>query len=181
MAAAIALLRKVGADVVGRRLHHRAHLPRRPAQARRADDLGAVLRFLIALEEVDEQVGRGRAAVDYKQIGRLRGGEHAIDLAAMFKVDERRFRMETLQCRVLVVAVDRATGDAAIFQILHEVGGEEALSDSAFAVDDEVDLFVHVKVRWFRGCEDRRRVDRECVGVPMEAVKMTIVQAMTVR
>ena len=36
---------------------------------------------------------------------------------------------------------------AAIFQILHEVRGEEALSDSAFAVDDEVDLFVHVKVR----------------------------------
>ncbi len=30
---------------------------------------------------------------------------------------------------------------SAIFEILHEIRGEEALPDSAFAVDDEVDLF----------------------------------------
>ena len=65
----------------------------------------------------------------------------------MFEVDEFRLWVETLQRRVLVIAVDRAMSDPAIFQILHEVRGEEALSDSAFAVDDEVDLFVHVMVR----------------------------------
>jgi hypothetical protein len=37
--------------------------------------------------------------------------------------------------------------DAAIFQILNKVRSEEALSDSAFAVDDEVYLFVHLNVR----------------------------------
>ena len=42
---------------------------------------------------------------------------------------------------------DRAVSDAAIFQILDEVRGEEARSDSALAVNDGVDLFVHVKVR----------------------------------
>ena len=42
-----------------------------------------------------------------------------------------------------MVTVDCAVSDAAIFQILNEVDGEEAFSDSAFAVDDEVDLFVH--------------------------------------
>jgi hypothetical protein len=54
---------------------------------------------------------------------------------------------EALENGVLVVAVDRAMSDAAISQILNEVRGEEALSDAAFAVDDEVDLFVHRKVR----------------------------------
>ena len=46
-----------------------------------------------------------------------------------------------------MVAVDRAMSDAAISQIPNEVRGEEAFSDAAFAVDDEVDLFVHKKVR----------------------------------
>ena len=64
----------------------------------------------------------------------------------MFEVDEFRLWVEALQRRVLVIAVDRAMSDPAIFQILHEVRGEEALSDSAFAVDDEVDLFVHMVV-----------------------------------
>ena len=99
------------------------------------------------VEEVDEQISRGRAAVDYKQIGSLRGREHAIDLAPVFKINELRLRMESLQRRVLVVAVDHATGDAAIFEILNEVRGEEAFSDAAFAVDDEIDLFVHKKLR----------------------------------
>ena len=49
--------------------------------------------------------------------------------------------------RTFVVAVDGAVSDAAIFQILDEVRGEEALSDSPFAVDDEVDLFAHMVVR----------------------------------
>ena len=54
---------------------------------------------------------------------------------------------EALENGVLVVAVDRSMSDAAIFQILNEVRGEEALSDAALAVDDQVDLFAHRKVR----------------------------------
>jgi len=46
-----------------------------------------------------------------------------------------------------MIAIDCAVSDAVIFQILNEVRGEEALSDSAFAVDDEVDLFVHKELR----------------------------------
>jgi hypothetical protein len=42
-----------------------------------------------------------------------------------------------LQCRIFAVAVDRAMIDAAIFEILDEIRGDEALADSAFAVDDE--------------------------------------------
>jgi hypothetical protein len=46
-----------------------------------------------------------------------------------------------------VIAVDRAVGHTAIFQILDKIRGEEALSDAAFAVDDEIDLFLQTKVR----------------------------------
>jgi len=99
------------------------------------------------IEEVDEQIGRGRTAVDHEQIGIFSSREHAVDLAPVLEIDELRLRMETLQRRVLVIAVDRAVSDAAIFQILNKVDGEEALSDSAFAVDDEVDLFVHKALR----------------------------------
>jgi len=55
--------------------------------------------------------------------------------------------VEALERRVFVVTVDRAMSEAAIFEILNEVRSEEAFSDAAFAVDDEVDLFVHKKVR----------------------------------
>ena len=55
--------------------------------------------------------------------------------------------MEALERRIFVIGVDCAIADAAIFKRLNKVPGEEALSDSAFAVNDEVDLFVHVKVR----------------------------------
>ena len=58
----------------------------------------------------------------------------------------------------LVVTVDRAMGDAAIFEILNEVRGEEAFSDAAFAVNDEVDLFVHIDSGWLeaaRVCDAR--------------------------
>ena len=99
------------------------------------------------IEEVDEQIGRGRAAVNHEEIGGLRSHEHAVDLAAVLEIDELRLWVEALERRVFVVAVDRAMGDAAISKILNEVRGEEALSDSAFAVDDEVDLFVHKKMR----------------------------------
>jgi hypothetical protein len=37
--------------------------------------------------------------------------------------------------------------DAAILQVLDEVCGEEALPDSTFTVDDEVDLFGHRELR----------------------------------
>ena len=37
--------------------------------------------------------------------------------------------------------------DAAIFQILNKVRGEEVPSDAAFTVDDHVDLFAHRKLR----------------------------------
>ena len=50
----------------------------------------------------------------------------------------------------VLAAVDRGPmwlRSSDILQILNEVDGEEALSDSAFAVNHEVDLFVHVKVR----------------------------------
>ena len=65
----------------------------------------------------------------------------------MFQVDEFRIRVEPLERRVLVIGIDRAVSDPTIFQILDEVRGDEALSDSAFAVNNEVDLFVYVTAR----------------------------------
>ena len=62
--------------------------------------------------------------------------------------------MEALERGVLVIAVNGAMIDAAIFELLDEIGGEEALADSAFAVDDEVDLFGHGS----RGCSEVARI-----------------------
>ncbi len=99
------------------------------------------------IKEVDEQISRCRAAIDYEQIGRFCRSEDAVDFAAVFEVDELGFWMESLQCRILVIAVDRAMFDTAIFEILDEIRSEEALSDTAFAVDNEIDLFVHTEMR----------------------------------
>lgn len=122
------------------------------------------------IEEVDEQVGRSRAAVDHQQVACLRGREHRVDLAAILEINEVCFWVKPLQRRVLMVAIDRAVNVAAIVEILHEVRGEEALPDSAFAVDDEVDLFAHWSVRdqRLRGSAMRGpRVRGRSGGVPL--------------
>jgi hypothetical protein len=51
--------------------------------------------------------------------------------------------VKTLERRVLVVGIEGAMFDLVIFEILDEVRREEALSDAAFAVNDDVDLFGH--------------------------------------
>ena len=90
---------------------------------------------------------RGGAYAEYAiaAINEVAHLPYTIDFATVFEIDELCFGVETLKRRVLVVAVDRAMGDAAVLEILNEVRGEEALSDAAFTVDDEVDLFVHTK------------------------------------
>ena len=50
--------------------------------------------------------------------------------------------------------------DAAIFEILNEIRCEEALADSAFAVDDEVDLFGHGS----RACSEVARIGNAWAG-----------------
>src|SRR5581483_82538 len=97
------------------------------------------------IKEVDEQIRRSRPTIDYEQIKGFCSSEHAVDFAAVFEIDELGFWMESLQCRILVIAVDRAMFDAAIFEILDEIRSEEALPHAAFAVDNEIDLFVHTK------------------------------------
>ena len=99
------------------------------------------------IKKGDEQVSRCGAAVDDEQVAAFRRGEHAIDFAAVFEIDELSFWMEALQRRILVVAVDGAMFDSAILQILDKIRCEETLSDAAFAVDDEIYLFVHTRER----------------------------------
>jgi len=66
-----------------------------------------------------------------------------------------------------MIAIDCAVSDAVIFQILNEVRGEEALSDSAFAVDDEINFCLLIST-WLdqrlrgsatRGARARNRSD----------------------
>jgi hypothetical protein len=42
------------------------------------------------IEVVEEQVSRGRTAIDDKEVAGFRGGEDAVDLTAVLKVDEVR-------------------------------------------------------------------------------------------
>jgi hypothetical protein len=78
--------------------------------------------------------GSAVAAVDNQQIHGLRLDRDPVDLAPLLEIDEVRIRLETLERGVLVVAVDGATGDAAILEIPDEVRSEEALADAAFAL-----------------------------------------------
>jgi hypothetical protein len=49
--------------------------------------------------------------------------------------------MKPLQRRVLVVAINRDVSDAPVLEELHEVDGEEAFADAAFAIEDKVETF----------------------------------------
>jgi hypothetical protein len=58
-------------------------------------------------------------------------------------VHELGVGVEAQQSRVLIVGVYGAMWHTAIFERLHDVHGEEALSDAAFSVEDEVQLPGH--------------------------------------
>lgn len=49
------------------------------------------------IEEVEEEIRRCRATVDHEQVLRLRCGEDAINLAAMFEIDEVCLRVKALR------------------------------------------------------------------------------------
>ena len=87
-----------------------------------------------------------RQSVD-QQIVRFRRLEEGIETAFVDQADELCFGMEALQCRVLVVGVEGTMRDFSVLQVLNKVGREKTLPDAALAVNNEVDLFAHVKVK----------------------------------
>ena len=52
--------------------------------------------------------------------------------------------METLQCRIFVVGVNGDVGDAVVFEILDKIDGKKTFADAALAIDDGVELFLHI-------------------------------------
>jgi len=57
--------------------------------------------------------------------------------------------METLQCRIFVVGINGDVGDGIIFEKLNEIDGEKTFADAALAVDDGVELFLHIWLKVF--------------------------------
>jgi hypothetical protein len=49
--------------------------------------------------------------------------------------------MEAVQRRIFVVTVNGNVLDALVFQVLDKIDGEEAFSNTAFAVKDEIETF----------------------------------------
>ncbi|MEP6672441.1 MAG: hypothetical protein ABJF10_24970 [Chthoniobacter sp.] len=58
-------------------------------------------------------------------------------------VYEFRVGVEAEQRGVFVVGIGGAMGQPAVFQRLDEVHGEEAFTDAALSVENEVELFGH--------------------------------------
>src|SRR5205814_8562932 len=79
----------------------------------------------------------------------VRRAEHRVERARICEVEKLGIRMEPLEGRVLVVAVESDVSNLMVFEVLDEVDGEEAFADSAFAIEDEVEAFVHVSL-WLR-------------------------------
>jgi hypothetical protein len=94
-------------------------------------------------EVTEKDVGGGRTAINNHQVARFEAGEQFVNLLQFPEVDEFGFPVKTLERRVLVVGIEGAMLDLVIFEILDKVRREEALSDAAFAVNDDVDLFGH--------------------------------------
>jgi hypothetical protein len=76
--------------------------------------------------------------------------------------------VEALERGVPVIAVNGVMIDAANFEILDKIRGEEALAD-AFAVNDEVNFVWSWKSCVFRGFADRQCEGRGCVNAPLRA------------
>ena len=76
-----------------------------------------------------------------------RGAEDRTEKFNVFAIWAGR-SVDALDCALFfAVAIDGATKAATISGSSDECRGEEAFSDAAFAVDDEVDLFVRRRLR----------------------------------
>src|SRR5262245_2773750 len=87
------------------------------------------------VEVIEKQIGRSGAAIDNNQVRLLHRSENAIEFAAIVEVEEKRFGMEPLQGRILVVAVDGDMGHAFVLEELDEIHSEETLTNASFAVE----------------------------------------------
>ncbi|HEY0793598.1 MAG TPA: hypothetical protein VGD78_21230 [Chthoniobacterales bacterium] len=87
-------------------------------------------------EVVEEKVRRSGSAIGDQRVCRFEQRKQSVGLARFLNVHELRVRVEAQQRRVLVVGVSGAMGQPAVFQRLHEVDGEEAPTDAAFAVEN---------------------------------------------
>src|ERR1019366_4622814 len=92
---------------------------------------------------IEEDVGRGRAAIHDDQICFVQHGENRINVRRVGDVEKPSFWMETLQRRVFVVGINGDVGDAVVFEELDKIDGEETFADAALAVDDGIELFLH--------------------------------------
>ena len=50
-----------------------------------------------AVEVIEKDIRRGRAAIDYGQVRCVQGGKHAVEFALLSNIEELRFGMKTLQ------------------------------------------------------------------------------------
>lgn len=117
-------------------------------------------------EVINEQVrGRGSAIHD-DETRFFESAENAVEFATVVEVKKSRIGMKPLQRRVLVVTINRDVRDAPVFEELHEVDGEEAFSDAAFAIEDEVETFHVLSGLSIRTCAMRGPRLRVC-GVPL--------------
>jgi hypothetical protein len=93
--------------------------------------------------EVARRTGRFLASVRNKRI--LLGSlNHRIEAARVSEIQEHRFRVKPLECRVLIVAVKSGMSYLSILEILDKIDGEEAFAQAAFPVEDEQQLFLHI-------------------------------------
>ena len=89
---------------------------------------------------------RGAKALSFRR-EEPRGAEDRTEKFNVFAIWAGR-SVDALDCALFfAVAIDGATKAATISGSSDECRGEEAFSDAAFAVDDEVDLFVRRRLR----------------------------------
>src|ERR1019366_1070350 len=96
------------------------------------------------LDKTDLVVMDCRAAIHDDQIRFVQHGENRINFGRVGDIEKQGFGMKPFQRRIFVVGINGDVGDVVIFEELDKIDGEETFADAALAVDDGIELFLHI-------------------------------------
>ena len=83
------------------------------------------------------------AITECRSFRRSARGNQFVEFPQVGEIHEPGVRVKSFQGRVLVIRVNGDMGHLLVFEVLNEIRGKEAFSNSTLAVENEIDLFLH--------------------------------------
>src|SRR5208282_6692304 len=97
------------------------------------------------VEIIEKHLGGRGAAVHDDEIGFFQRANHGVQAARMSQIQKLHVvAVEAFQRGIFVVAVAGDKFDVFVLEVLDEVDGKETFADTALAVKNQIEAFIHI-------------------------------------